>query len=50
MKINLFKSYLDYMLLLTYDLKSSNEKRTRITSALFPLLKETGFESTLNIV
>lgn len=43
-------NYLDYLLLLTFDLKSSNEKVTRITSALFPLATETGIESTFNIV
>ncbi|CAF0873266.1 unnamed protein product [Brachionus calyciflorus] len=42
-------SYLDYMLLLTYDLKRSSEKRTRITSALFPKANETGIYSTFNI-
>lgn len=42
--------YLDYLLLLTYDLKSSHERKTRITSALFPSSNETGISSTFNIV
>lgn len=43
-------NYLDYLLLLTFDLKSSREKKTRITSALFPLASEGGVQSTFNIV
>lgn len=43
-------SYLDYLLVLSFDMRSSREKKTRITSALFPKLSETGIESTLNQV
>ncbi|RNA23296.1 Acidic mammalian [Brachionus plicatilis] len=42
-------NHLDYLLLLTFDLKSSREKKTRITSALFPLTNEEGIQSTFNI-
>ena len=43
-------NYLDYLLVLSFDMRSSREKKTRITSALFPKLSETGIESTLNQV
>lgn len=42
--------YLDYLLLLSYDMRVSKENKTRITSALFPRVEEEGFESTLNQV
>ena len=47
---NIVSAYLDYLLLLTFDMRSTREKKTRITSALFPKLGETGLESTLNQV
>ena len=47
---NVISAHLDYLLVLTFDMRSSREKKTRITSALFPKLAETGLESTLNQV
>jgi hypothetical protein len=47
---NIILKYLDYLLVLTFDMRSSREKKTRITSALFPKLSETGLESSLNQV